>query len=502
MKTRVLSLALVFLMLVPFLFSCSEKAAEPEAASPDASSTPEVTDAVPEEDEGDLSSLEQRQRIPDNLPAITFDGRDYLVETETRKIYEILSEELTGEATNDAVYNRNLLIEKRFDVKIGTVIHEEPYNEVVTAVTAGSHDYDLVGFINFLTLTPVGARVLYNWLDIPNVDLTQPWHNHLANEPATINGKLYAINSDLSISTLLYTYGMFFNYNLMEQYGYTSSDLYGLVFEGKWTLDKMSEITAGIWQDLNGDGRHDAGDIHGYSVINGSINTHDVWLAALDLSPLLVIRDQEDYEVTFYGERTVTALEKVANLYHNSEGTLFDNSGDWRNIPKYFSEGKVAMTQLYFGETTESLSEMEDTYGILPLPKLDEEQSGYYTNCWDQFTVFAVPLTMPESDGEFVGTIYEVLCAESYKTVFPAYYDVALKSRYSAEPATAEIIDIIMEGRNLDFTFQYGSKLMSLPYLFRNMVVANDTNVASAYNKSKKAMNKNVQSFLKIFYND
>ena len=59
-----------------------------------------------------------------------------------------------------------------------------------------------------------------------------------------------------------------------------------------------------------------------------------------------------------------------------------------------------------------------------------------------------------------------------------------------------------MEGRNLDFTFQYGSKLMSLPYLFRNMVVANDTNVASAYNKSKKAMNKNVQSFLKIFYND
>ena len=158
------------------------------------------------------------------------------------------------------------------------------------------------------------------------------------------------------------------------------------------------------------------------------------------------------------------------------------------------------MTQLYFGETTESLSEMEDTYGILPLPKLDETQNGYYTNCWDQFTVFAVPLTMPEGDGEFVGTIYEALCAESYKTVFPAYYDVALKSRYSAEPATAEIIDLIMAGRNLDFTFQFGSKLMDLPYLFRTMVVANDTNVASRYNKSKKAMNKNVQAFLKIFY--
>ena len=500
MKNRILSLLILCCMLIPALVSCSEKNADTETA-PDASE-PTVSATDTEDSTDELSALEQRQLIPDNLPDVSFDGRDYIVETETRKIYEILSEELTGETTNDSVFNRNLLIERRFDVKIGTLIHEEPYNEIVRAVTAGTHDYDLAGFINFLTLTPVGAKVLYNWLDIPRVDLEQPWHTPLANGPSTINGKLYAINSDLSISTLLYTYGMFFNYNIMEQYGFSSSDLYGIVFEGNWTVDRMTQITEGIWQDLNGDGKHDAGDIHGYAVINGQINTHDVWLAALDISPLLVIRDQEDYEVRFFGDRTVTALEKVTKLYHNSEGSLFDNSGDWRNIPKYFSTGNVAMTQLYFGETTESLSEMEDTYGILPLPKLDEEQSGYYTNCWDQFTVFAVPLTMPESDGEFVGTIYEALCAESYKTVFPAYYDVALKSRYSAEPATAEIIDIIMAGRNLDFTFQFGSKLMNLPYMFRTMVVANDTNVASSYNKSKKAMNKNVQAFLKIYYND
>ena len=498
MKKRILSVILALLMIIPALAACSENKAEPENAPAADPNTPSVEEVTPDNDE--LSALEQRQLIPDNLPDVKYDGRDYLVETENRKVYEILSEELTGEACNDAVYNRNLLLEKRFDVHIGVIEHETPYNEIVTAVTAGTHDYDIAGFINFLTLTPVSARVLYNWLDIPRVDLNQPWHNKLANDGATINNRLYVINSDLSISTLLYTYGMFFNYNIMEQYGYSSADLYDIVFEGKWTVDRMTEITSGIWQDVNGDGKHDAGDIHGYAVINGSINTHDVWLAALDLSPLLVIRAQDDYEVRFFGDRTVTALEKVNYLYHNCEGTLFDNSGDWRNIPKYFSEGKVAMTQLYFGETTESLSEMQDTYGILPLPKLDETQDGYYTNCWDQFTVFAVPLTMPAEDGEFVGTIYEALCAESYKTVFPAYYDVALKSRYSAEPATAEIIDIIMAGRNLDFTFQFGSKLMDLPYLFRTMVVANDNNVASRYTKSKKAMNKNVENFLKIFY--
>ena len=61
------------------------------------------------------------------------------------------------------------------------------------------------------------------------------------------------------------------------------------------------------------------------------------------------------------------------------------------------------MTQLYFGETTESLGNMEAKYGILPLPKFDEAQEGYYTNAWDQFSVFAVPKTIADEDKEVVG---------------------------------------------------------------------------------------------------
>ncbi|MBR4896603.1 MAG: hypothetical protein IKZ41_09250, partial [Clostridia bacterium] len=237
-------------------------------------------------------------------------------------------------------------------------------------------------------------------------------------------------------------------------------------------------------------------------VTSSGVNTHDVWLAALDISPVLTIRGADDFEVTFFSDATVSALELIASLYHESEGSLFDSAGDWRHIPAIFATGRVAMTQLYFGETTESLTVMEDTYGILPLPKFNELQEGYYTNCWDQFTVFAVPLTIPTDDLDFVGTLYEVLSAESYKTVFPAYYDVALKSRYSAEPATAQVVDLIMAGRKLDFTFQFGEKLSRLPYLFRDMVVANDTAVASKYKKIQKSMNKQIQGFMKIYFGE
>ena len=501
MTKRTLSLLLALLMLVSAgMTACSEGTENAETTASDTAAAPaaseETTAEVVEED---LTPAQQRARIPDNLPDQTFGGRSYIIAVEQAKEYEIVSEELTGEATNDAVYDRNLRIEDRFDVKIEASITANPYDNVKNVVTSGTYAYDVVGFFNYKAYVPITAGVLYNWCELPYVDLDQPWHNKLANDPATIGGKLYAINSDLSVSTLQYTYGMFFNYNIWEQYGVTGQDLYDMVFDGSWTLEKMHSLTTGIWEDTNGDGIHDRNDIHGYSVYLG-LNTSDVWLAAFDLD-VAEIYDDASFEITFFNEKTVSALEKAIALSYDEVGT-FRNTSDWRDVPRAFAEGKIAMSQLYFGETTESLGEMEDKYGILPLPKFDENQEGYYTNAWDQFSVFGVPLTLAEADKDMTGIIFEALCAESYKTVFPAYYDQALKSRYSAEPATAEIIDLIMAGRKLEFTFQFGEQLSSLPYLFRQMLGSNSTDIASTYKTRQKALKKVMEKMIGTYIED
>ena len=498
MKKRILAMLLAVLLTAPAaMTSCSESTQNAETTAGDTAATPVAGEETAEEvNVEELSPAEQRALIPDNLPEMTFEGRSYIFAVEEAKSYEIVSEELTGEATNDAVYDRNLRIEDRFDVKIEVTPTTNPYDNVKNVVTSGTYAYDIVGFFNFKAYVPIMAGVLYNWCELPYVDLTQPWHNQLANDPATINGKLYAINSDLSISTLQYTYGMFFNYNIWENYGVTGQDLYDMVFDGSWTSEKMLSLTGGIWEDTNGDGAHDRNDIHGYSVYLG-LNTSDIWLAAYDLD-VATINDDGTFEITFFNEKTVTALEKAIALSYDEIGT-FRNTTDWRDVPRAFAEGKIAMSQLYFGETTESLGDMEDTYGILPLPKFDEAQTGYYTNAWDQFSVFGVPLTLADADKDVTGIIFEALCAESYKTVFPAYYDQALKSRYSAEPATAEIIDLIMAGRKLEFTFQFGENLSALPYMFRQMLGKNSTDIASTYKKQQKALNKVVQRLIDIY---
>ena len=126
----------------------------------------------------------------------------------------------------------------------------------------------------------------------------------------------------------------------------------------------------------------------------------------------------------------------------------------------------------------------------------DENQEAYYTNADDKFTVFGLPLTSaPEI--EFVSIIFEAMSAESYKTVFPAYYDQALKGKYSSDATTAEMVELIMAGRAFDFSFQVGeSCFQRLPDLIRDHLVNNNPNLASAYKKLEKALAKSMDKIL------
>ena len=113
MKKRVLAAILAAMLLTPAFASCSESNAgtntdETKGAAVDTGvSAGEET--VPEEE---LTDLERRQLIPDDLPDNQYDGRQFLVLTTTSTAAdypsEIAVEEITGDACNDAVYNRNI----------------------------------------------------------------------------------------------------------------------------------------------------------------------------------------------------------------------------------------------------------------------------------------------------------------------------------------------------------------------------------------------------------
>ena len=330
-----------------------------------------------------------------------------------------------------------------------------------------------------------------NWIESPYQDLTQPWHNKLANDGATVNNILYAICSDLSITSMTYTYAIFANVDMLADYSYSAEDMYNLVREGKWTLDRFIEITDKMYSDKNGNGEREITDIYGYGYyIN---NPTDVWFTAF--GEKVCEFDGTEVILTYMSEKTVSIYEKLLDWHYNHPG--FCIYPEMYDEEKFFHDQRLVMSSLRFAAAYSTLRDMEAVYTILPIPMWDEEQEGYYTNADDKFTVFGLPLTS-ESNLDFVSIIFEALCAESYKKVYPAYYEQALKGRYSSDPTTAEMVDLIMEGRAFEFTFQFGGDgaFSGLCYLIRNMLIEQNTAFASKYKSMEKAIKMNIPRLL------
>ncbi|MBR4206823.1 MAG: hypothetical protein IKQ92_15220 [Clostridia bacterium] len=496
-----IALLLCILMLLPLAVSCSNNSqtgGTETAPTQTGTVTPTAAENV---DDENLTDYERRQLIPDDLPDVKFDGKIFRVLTTSDgyggkiiKRDEIVVDELNGDACNDAVYNRNINIEERFGIKIECETDDNPQTYVNTLVTSGTNDYQLVGFYNYLAASAISAGSLLNWHEVPNVNLDKPWHNSLANDNATIFGKLFAICSDLSITSMTYTYGIFANIPMLDDVGFKTSDIYGTVTEGKWTIDYFTSIVADMYQDKNGDGKQDKDDIYGfgYEVTNPA----DVWLAAFD-QPLTQPDPEKGITVTFMTDKTVAAIEKMIDFHYNNPGEFtYPSQYDEET---YFLNSKLVFAPLRFYTAYNVLREMEDPYTIVPWPKWDEAQETYYTNADDKFTAFGLPLTV-YSDLDYVTVIYEALCAESYKKVYPEYYDTALKGKYSAERETAEMVDLIMEGRAFDVAFEFSGTLSDLPYLFRKQIQSGSPNIASKYKSIEKSLSKNAPKQINKMY--
>ena len=476
--------------------ACGTDTPDAGAVTENAANDTAVTESA---DTEPLTDLQIRQRTPDNLPEKDWGGKDFRIicSEEFGFNEEFWVEEQNGDQCNDAVYSRNEKIESRFNVKVGilpqgTTRDDTPkfFNKIVMA---GEDAAEICAYVDYMAYTPVGAGSCMDWTEIPHVALDQPWHNKLANDGATINGKLFTICSDLSVSSMTYTYALFFNTKITGNYDMSPDYLYDLVRNGEWTIDKFIELTKELYVDTNGDGKTDENDTYGFGY--QITNPGDVWLTAFD-QPLTEVKEDGSLEITFMSEKTESALQKMRDYQENSLGFYEYTTQYDEEI--YFANGTLAFSPMRFYAAFKALRDMKDTYSILPFPKWDQAQEMYLTNADDKFQVFSVPKTA--SDPEFVGMIFEALSAESYRSVYPAYYDVALKGKYSSDPSTAEMIDIIMAGRKFEVSFQFGEKHFArLPYLFRDLLLSPTLKLASKWASAEKTINKKLEEFYSQF---
>ena len=90
---------------------------------------------------------------------------------------------------------------------------------------------------------------------------------------------------------------------------------------------------------------------------------------------------------------------------------------------------------------------MTDDFGIVPNPKLNEEQDGYHSRVIDGW-LYVVPNTNTRLD--MTSVILEALAIESRNYVFDAYYEQSLKNRYTNDPNAKEMLALISSTRTID----------------------------------------------------
>ena len=392
-------------------------------------------------------------------------------------------EKTINDTLYDAIYYRNATVEDRLGVEItqigqaGTFSVSDSWNTTLrNAVLTKSGDYDAAAIYASTGSALAVEGLYYNLLDLPHLNLDQPWWNQTIRDELTLFDTLYYLGGDIVVTQTANGMALFFNKDLFDElYLSQNIDLYDTVDKGEWTIDYMGELVAGAWVDENSDGVISDGDTVGYtcSANSASDGGMDAWIPAMGIRLTTIIDGYP--ELTFYDEHTVEAFEKVKALHLENPGTL---SGGGASQTKFSIGNQLFMrAKLDSGST---LRDMQDDYGVLPLPKFDKEQEDYYTTFDNTSSLVVVLSTCQQT--EKVGATLELMAAESYKQVTPAYFEICLQGKYSDAPEDAEMYDRILKTFVFNFGFCYSTKsLDGVGSLFRDLT----KDVAQTYESNK-----------------
>ncbi|MCL2814587.1 MAG: hypothetical protein FWD23_08305 [Oscillospiraceae bacterium] len=451
MKTKNLTRIMVLILFLTLAFtvvlaSCNNSGdnkpeEKKDAANPDVSESADATEET---------------ALYDEVPELDFGGYEYRVVVGT---YNLRNETLypeadIGEVLNDAIYARNKSIENRFNIKFNAAVIDlfQLLATLRKNTKAGTDAYDMYMQIDREAHQAAGENMLYPIDQLPYIDLTRLYWSPVTNKQLTIGGKLYWAFSDDMLSSLEATVVTFFNKKQIQDLGL--EDPYALVRAGTWTHDKLFEMAKSAARDIDGDGKMTEADNWGILSEHYYI-AQSFWVSA---GVCLIEKDKDDipYFAVPGNQRFFDIADRAITGLNSKDGVFMETIG--ANLPSHSGDSSVARKIAFFKNgqclfsvgaipETIDLRDMSDDFGIIPFPKFTADQESYYSSVCGGF-----PFIIPNlnSNIEVAGAVMEAMACSARNKIIPAYYEMALKNKYSRDGDTAEMLDLIYNSRVYD----------------------------------------------------
>ncbi|MBQ7338483.1 MAG: hypothetical protein IJW40_08540 [Clostridia bacterium] len=496
MKTiKLLSLLLALLMMASMLTACAQSEETPNTPneSDTSTDTPDDPDVekVPEEDVDANKPFDIRTAI-EAFPECTLEKEEFIVAAAsslegTFIVHQFpLYEEKTGSLLQDSLFDRDAMLEEVLSVSI--VYHDiadsSMKNTVGNSVRAGDDTYSLVLGSLFHTATHMfNGNLLYNLNEVAHIDVSKPWWNKNSVENFQINDKIYMATGAITNRYVYSPYALLFNQRLIQAHNITSPHV--LMESDEWTLETLSMLIEDTYVDLNSNNLGDKEDFYGLG------HSNDVEFYYSFGGTLLEKNEQDELVFTYKEEENLDILDGVISLFKSDNvmrpGATYDSLDAFR-------EGRVIFHTMALCNLN-MISDMEDAYGIAPLPKYDEYQEEYYANANRYIGTFAlIPISVQDTDN--VGLITEALAMASQYTSLDKQYEQVLLNRQALDAQSKASLIEVVESTTYDLCYAFGFQDMA--YGLRS-VVTNGSAYASFYALYDNSLPKTLEEFLTHF---
>lgn len=376
----------------------------------------------------------------------------------SRYDYLFCDDETSPLELDRSVWSRNMQIEELYNIYFDITEVTDSATSFTTQLSGGTGAFDLVCFDYWWKLEQNGF--FYDVASMQEIDMSDSWWYQGWNDNSTINGVSYTIVGDANLEVLQNIEVLFFNKQIASSH---ELDLYELVDNGEWTIEKMMEICDAV--SLNLDDDDTANDVYGALYDKHSFR-NALFSAGLTLTS---VAENGAIEIVANAAQNINICDAVTSLINRASVNFSDTNTRVRDYTLFTEERSLFYaTGLIMGSSLKS-SGMTN-YGILITPKYSTD-SEYHTSNYGA-SVFGIPLDC--ADRHMSAMILNALNYLSEDTVVYTYYEQVNKARADA-PQDSEMIDLSRQYMTMDFAFIYDIGLTSAFYT----AVKNNTSVST-----------------------